>query len=133
MIKLLANMEMNGIKVDDKYLKNLSKKFNERIKKIEKDIFKISGKEFNIGSPKQLGEIIYNDLKIAKSKKTKKGSLATSAKVLEDLALTGHIFPSLVIEWRQVSKLKSTYTDALQEHINKKNKKSTHFLSFSGY
>ena len=54
---------MNGIKVDDKYLKNLSKKFNERIKKIEKEIFKISGKEFNIGSPKQLGEIIYNDLK----------------------------------------------------------------------
>ena len=90
--------------------------------KIEKEIFKLSGKEFNIGSPKQLGEIIYNDLKNCKIKKTKKGSLATSAKILEDLALTGHKFPNLILEWRQVSKLKNTYTDALQEHINKKPK-----------
>ena len=72
MIKLLSNMEMNGIKVDDKYLKKLSNKFEERLKKIEKQIYKLSGKEFNIGSPKQLGEIIYNDLKIAKLKKQKK-------------------------------------------------------------
>ena len=129
MIKLLAKIEMNGIKVDDKYLKDLSQKFKDKIKKIEKEIYKISGKEFNIGSPKQLGEIIYNDLKIAKSKKTKKGSLATSAKVLEDLALTGHKFPNLVIDWRQVSKLKSTYTDALQDHINIRTKRvHTSFL-----
>ena len=94
-----------------------------------KEIYKISGKKFNIGSPKQLGEIIYNDLKIAKLKKTKKGSLATSAKILEDLALTGHKFPNLILEWRQVSKLKSTYTDALQEHINNKTKRvHTSFL-----
>ena len=129
MIKLLSKLEINGIKVDDKYLKVLSKKFEDRLKKIEKAIYKISGKEFNIGSPKQLGEIIYNDLKIAKLKKTKKGSLATNAKILEDLALTGHKFPNLVLEWRQVSKLKSTYTDALQEHINKKTKRvHTSFL-----
>jgi len=129
MVKLLSKLEMNGIKIDDTYLKKLSKKFEERLIKKEKEIYKISGKEFNIGSPKQLGEIIYNDLKIAKLKKTKKGSLATSAKILEDLASTGHKFPKLVIEWRQDSKLKSTYTDALQDHINKKTKRvHTSFL-----
>ncbi len=129
MIKILSRLEMIGIKVDDAYLKKLSKKFEERLMTIEKEIYEISGKKFNIGSPKQLGEIIYNDLKIAKLKKTKKGSLATSAKILEDLASTGHKFPNLVLEWRQVSKLKSTYTDALQEHINKKTKRvHTSFL-----
>ena len=129
MISILSKLETNGIKVDNEYLKKLSKKFEDRLIKIEKDIYKISGKKFNIGSPKQLGEIIYNDLKIAKLKKTKKGGLATSAKILEDLALTGHKFPNLVLEWRQVSKLKSTYTDALQEHINKRTKRvHTSFL-----
>ena len=129
MIKILSKLETNGIKVDDQYLKTLSKKFETRLTKIEKEIFKISGKKFNIGSPKQLGEIIYNDLKIAKLKKTKKGSLATSAKILEDLAVSGHKFPNLVLEWRQVSKLKSTYTDALQEHISKiTNRVHTSFL-----
>ena len=126
MIKILSKLETYGIKVDDNYLKELSKKFEKRLEKIEKEIFKISGKEFNIGSPKQLGEIIYNELKIAKLKKTKKGSLATSAKILEDLALTGQKFPNLILEWRQVSKLKSTYTDALQDHINKDTKEFIH-------
>ena len=129
MIKLLSKLEINGVKVDQVYLEKLSKKFEERLKKIEKEIYEVSGKEFNIGSPKQLGEIIYNDLKIAKLKKTRKGSLATSAKILEDLALTGHKFPNLVLEWRQVSKLKSTYTDALQNHISNKTKRvHTSFL-----
>ena len=129
MVKLLSKIEMNGIKIDDIYLKKLSKKFEERLIKKEKEIYKISGKKFNIESPKQLGEIIYNDLKIAKLKKTKKGSLATNAKILEDLALTGHKFPKLVIEWRQDSKLKSTYTDALQDHIHKDTKRvHTSFL-----
>ena len=129
MIKVLSKLETYGIKVDDDYLKKLSKKFQSRLERIEKKIYNISGKEFNIGSPKQLGEIIYNDLKIAKMKKTKKGGLATNAKILEDLALTGHEFPNLVLEWRQVSKLKSTYTDALQDHINKKTERvHTSFL-----
>ena len=122
MIKLLAKLEANGIKVDANYLKKLSQQFEKKIIKIEKDIYSLAGKEFNIGSPKQLGEIIYNELKIAKLKKTKKGSLATSANVLEDLAYTGHKFPNLVLEWRQLSKLKNTYTDALQEHISTKPK-----------
>jgi len=129
MIKLLSKLEMNGIKVDDLYLKKLSKNFEEKLKKIEKEIYILAGKDFNIASPKQLGEIIYNELKIAKLKKTKKGSLATSANVLEDLAIKGHKFPKLVLEWRQISKLKNTYTDALQDHINKKTKRvHTSFL-----
>ena len=129
MVKLLSKLEMNGIKIDDNYLKKLSKKFEERLIKKEKEIYKIAGKKFNIGSPKQLGEIIYNELKIAKLKKTKKGSLATSAKILDDLAQTGHKFPKLVLEWRQDSKLKSTYTDALQDHINQTTKRvHTSFL-----
>ena len=129
MIKLLSKMEINGIKIDDKYLKNLSQKFDTRIKETEKKIFKLAGKTFNIGSPKQLGEIIYNDLKIAKLKKTKKGSLSTSASVLEDLAYSGHNFPNLVLTWRQLSKLKNTYSDALQTHINSKTKRvHTSFL-----
>jgi len=129
MIKLLSKLEMNGVKVNSSYLKKLSKKFEDRLRKKEKEIYKISGKDFNIGSPKQLGEIIYNDLKIAKLKKTKKGSLATSAKILEDLAAEGHKFPKLVLEWRQDSKLKSTYTDALQDHVNSKTQRvHTSFL-----
>ncbi len=129
MIKLLSKLESNGIKVDDLYLKKLSKNFEERLKNIEKDIYSIAGKNFNIGSPKQLGEIIYNELKIAKLKKTKKGSLATSASILEDLALKGHKFPRKVLQWRQISKLKNTYSDALQDHISKKTKRvHTSFL-----
>ena len=129
MVQLLSKMESNGIKVDDLYLKKLSKKFEDKIRKIEKEIYSIAGKEFNIGSPKQLGEIIYNELKIAKLKKTKKGSLATNANILEDLALTEHKFPKLILKWRQISKLKNTYSDALQDHISKKTKRvHTSFL-----
>ena len=118
MIKILAFMEIQGIKIDYKFLKTLSLKFGKKIDKIQKEVFKISNKEFNIASPKQLGEILYNDLKIADLKKTKKGSFATSASVLEDLAFKGHKFPQLILDWRQVSKLKNTYSDSLPEHIN---------------
>ena len=129
LIKILAFMEMEGIEVDSKFLKSLSLKFGKKIKSLENEIFKISKKEFNIASPKQLGEIIYNDLKIAVLKKTKKGSFATSASVLEDLAFKGHKFPKLILDWRQVSKLKNTYSDALPEHINPKTKRvHTSFL-----
>ena len=129
MVQLLSKIEFNGIKVDDLYLKKLSKKFENKLRKIEKEIYSIASKDFNIGSPKQLGEIIYNELKIAKLKKTKKGSLATNANILEDLALTGHKFPKLILEWRQISKLKNTYSDALQDHISKKTKRvHTSFL-----
>ena len=129
LIPILANMEIEGIKIDYKFLKILSSKFEKKILKIQKDVFKISKKEFNIASPKQLGEILYNELKIADLKKTKKGSFATSAAVLEDLAFKGHKFPQLVLDWRQISKLKNTYSDALPEHINPKTKRvHTSFL-----
>ncbi len=118
MIKILALMEIYGVRIDNEFLKILSSKFEKKIKKIQEQIFKISKKEFNIASPKQLGEIIYNDLKITNLKKTKKGSFATSATVLEDLAFKGHKFPQLVLDWRQLSKLKNTYSDSLPEHIN---------------
>ena len=122
-------MEIEGIKVDDKFLKILSKKFEKKIKDLEKKIFKISKKEFNIASTKQLGEILYNELKISTLKKTKKGSFATSASVLEDLAFKGNELPKLVLDWRQISKLKNTYSDSLQEHINPKTKRvHTSFL-----
>jgi len=129
LIEILAFMEMHGMQIDSKFLKNLSEKFEKKIKNLEKEIFTISKKEFNIGSPKQLGEIIYNELKITVLKKTRKGSFATSASVLEDLAFKGHKFPKLILEWRQVSKLKNTYSDSLPGHINPSTKRvHTSFL-----
>ncbi|MAV62295.1 MAG: DNA polymerase I [Candidatus Pelagibacter sp.] len=129
LIKILAKMEISGVKIDSKFLKELSKKFEQKLKNLEKKIFHISKKEFNIGSTKQLGEIIYNDLKITALKKTKKGSFATSASVLEDLAFKGNEFPKLILDWRQISKLKNTYSDSLPEHINPHTKRvHTSFL-----
>ena len=129
LIKILALMEINGIRLDKSFLKKLSLKFEQKINILEKKIYKISKKEFNIGSTKQLGEIMYNDLKIASLRRTKKGSFATSASVLEDLAFKGNEFPKLILEWRQSSKLKNTYSDSLQEHINQKtNRVHTSFL-----
>ena len=129
LIKILAFMEIEGIKIDNNFLKVLSEKFEKKIRSLEKKIFTISKKEFNIGSPKQIGEIIYNELKIARLKKTRKGSFATSASVLEDLAFKGHEFPKLILDWRQVSKLKNTYSDSLPEHINPNTKRvHTSFL-----
>ncbi len=129
MIKILAFMEIEGVKIDNKFLKLLSSKFEKKIEKIQNQVFKISKKEFNIASPKQLGEIIYNELKIANLKKTKKGSFATSASVLEDLAFKGYKFPQLILDWRQLSKLKNTYSDSLPEHLNPNTKRvHTSFL-----
>ena len=129
LIKILAYMEIEGIKIDSNFLKKLSSKFEKKIQHIQSEIFDISKKNFNIASPKQLGEIIYNDLKIAGLKKTKKGSFATNASVLEDLAFKGHKFPQLVLDWRQLSKLKNTYSDSLPEHLNPNSKRvHTSFL-----
>ena len=129
LIEILAKMEITGVKIDEKFLKKLSVKFEKKIDDLEKEVFKLSNKKFNIGSTKQLGEIMYNDLKISTTKKTKKGSFATSAAVLEDLAYKGHRLPKLVLEWRQLSKLKNTYSDSLPEHLDKKtNRVHTSFL-----
>ena len=129
MVNLLSKMEMEGIKINSSFLKELSRKFNNKIRMLEKEIFSIAKGEFNIGSPKQLGEILYNKLKIATIKKTKKGGFATSAAVLEDLAFKGHKLPMVVLDWRHLTKLKNTYTDALPEHLNvKTNRVHTSFL-----
>tara|TARA_Y100001970_G_scaffold69847_1_gene88998 strand:- start:7837 stop:10608 length:2772 start_codon:yes stop_codon:yes gene_type:complete len=129
MVEILARMEINGVKIDNNFLAKLSDKFSIKIKILEKDIFKITKSKFNIGSTKQLGEILYNQLKIASLKKTKKGSFATSASVLEDLAFKGHKLPKLILDWRQLTKLKNTYSDSLQEHLNPNTKRiHTSFL-----
>jgi len=129
MVNLLSQMEIEGIKINSVFLKELSKKFDNKIKKLEKEIFSIAKGKFNIGSPKQLGEILYNKLKIATIKKTRKGGFATSAAVLGDLAFKGHKLPMVVLDWRQLTKLKNTYTDALPEHLNvKTNRVHTSFL-----
>ncbi len=129
LIEILALMEINGVMLDQKSLQSLSNKFEKKINNLEKEIYKITKKEFKIGSTKQLGEMMYNEMKIASLKKTKKGSFATSAQVLEDLAFKGHALPKLVLDWRQVTKLKNTYSDSLQEHINPNTKRvHTSFL-----
>ena len=129
MVEILAKMEINGVKIDKNFLAKLSNRFRKKIDHLEKDIFKITKTKFNIGSTKQLGEILYNQLKIASLKKTKKGSFATSASVLEDLAFKGHELPKLILDWRQLTKLKNTYSDSLQEHLNPNTKRiHTSFL-----
>ena len=123
LIKVLSLMEELGIKVNQDYLKKLSSNFLDESKKIEKQIFKITKKKFNIGSTKQLGEILFVDMKIKGGKKTKTGIFSTDLNILEDLFLQGHEIARLVLEWREVSKLRSTYTDALQDQIDNKTKR----------
>ncbi len=123
LLNVLSSMEELGIKVNQQYLNDLSNQFNKEAKKIEKQIYKITGKEFNIGSPKQLGEIIFVEMKIKGGKKTKTGTYSTDSGILEDLSSEGHKIAKLVLEWREVSKLRSTYTDALQEQIDLKTKR----------
>ena len=117
LIAPIQSMENNGIKVDKKYLSNLSVKFSKRIEDLEKKIYKQTGSEFNIGSPKQLSEILFDKLKLKPPKKTKTGEKSTGIEVLEDLAYEGNKVADTIIQWRQLSKLKNTYTDALQNHI----------------
>ncbi|MFM7673006.1 MAG: DNA polymerase I [Candidatus Fonsibacter sp.] len=129
MIKILADMEEIGIKVDVNILKDLSKQFEKNIKDLEKKMYILSGEEFNIASTKQLGDILYKKLKIIGTKKTKKGNYATNVNILEDLAFQGHELPKLILDWRQISKLKNTYTDNLVDFINSKTKRiHTSFL-----
>ena len=129
LVGVLARMENNGIKIDQTILNKLSDTFTKDLKGLEKKIYKIAGEKFNIASTKQLGDILYEKLKISGTKKTKKGNFATNVNVLEDLSGKGHEFPKLVLDWRQKSKLKNTYTDTLPEFINQKTKRiHTSFL-----
>ena len=118
MITILANMEIEGIKIDNKFLKILSSNFEKKILKIQKEVFKISKKEFNIASPKQLGEVLFEKLNLPGGKKNKSGGFQTGADILEDLSAKGFEIASYLLEWRKMSKLKSTYSDSLMLHIN---------------
>ena len=118
LIPVLAKMEMNGIKVDRNTLSRMSNNFAQSMSGLEAEIYNLAGQNFNVGSPKQLGEILFDKLELPGGKKGKTGAYGTGVDVLEDLASEGHELPVKVLDWRQMSKLKSTYTDALQGHIN---------------
>ena len=121
--KVIMDIEKNGVCIDEEILKDLSLKFQKEILNIETKCFEIVGSEFNLGSPKQIGEILFDKLKIKGGKKTPSGAWSTDAETLNFLASSGHALPKLLLEWRGLSKLKSTYTDALPTFVNKKTKR----------
>jgi len=117
LVPVLAAMERSGIKVDRDTLSRMSNAFAQKMAGLEDEIYGLAGRKFNVGSPAQVGEILFDEMGLEGGKKGKNGKYATGAEVLEDLA-TLHEMPARVLDWRQLSKLKSTYTDALQDHIN---------------
>lgn len=119
LVPVLAEMERHGIKVDQAELRAMSEEFGRRMAVLEQDIHRLAGEPFNVGSPKQLGEILFERMSLPGGKKSAKtGAYQTGADVLEGLAAQGHDLPRRVLEWRQIQKLKSTYADALVEQIN---------------
>ena len=129
LLKVLASMEIEGINLDTKFLNNLSGKTNQKLIKIQKDIFEISGEEFNISSPKQLGEILFEKMKVSKNpKKTKTGQYSTAEDILSNLAKDND-FVKLILKFRSVSKLLNTYIDSLPKQISRStNRIHTNFL-----
>ncbi|KGM89507.1 DNA polymerase I [Roseovarius mucosus DSM 17069] len=117
LVPVLARMERHGVLVDRDTLRAMSGKFAQKMAALESEIHELAGRSFNVGSPKQLGEILFDEMGLPGGEKGKTGAYATGADVLEDLA-TEHNLPARVLDWRQLSKLKSTYTDALQDHID---------------
>ena len=118
LVPVLAEMEMRGVKVDRDALSRMSNNFAQKMAALEDEIHGRAGENFNVGSPKQLGEILFDKMGLEGGKKGKTGAYSTGVDVLEDLAAEGHDLPARVLDWRQMSKLKSTYTDALQNHIH---------------
>jgi DNA polymerase-1 len=118
LIPVLVAMEREGVLVDRDELKNLSRDFARRMGDLEAEVHKLAGREFNLGSPKQLGEVLFDEMGLGGGKRGKTGAYGTAADVLEELAAQGHELPSRVLEWRQIQKLKSTYADALLEQID---------------
>ena len=118
LVPVLATMEMHGIMVDRDVLSRMSNNFAQKMVGLEDEIHKLVGRSFNVGSPKQLGEILFDEMGLQGGKKGKTGAYSTGVDILEDLAAEGNELPARVLDWRQMSKLKSTYTDALQNHIN---------------
>ena len=111
-------MEAHGVKVDRQALSRLSGDFAQRMAALEEEIHALAGTRFNVGSPKQLGEVLFDRLSLGGGRKGKTGAYSTGADILEELAAQGHDLPARVLDWRMLSKLKSTYTDTLQDAIN---------------
>ena len=118
LIPVLLDMERAGIEVDADELRRISADFETRMGVMQLEIFRLAGHEFNLGSTKQLGEVLFDEMKLPGGRRTKTGAYGTDAVILQDLADQGHPLPALVLDWRQLQKLKSTYTDALITEIN---------------
>ncbi|MGK8638698.1 DNA polymerase I [Brucella anthropi] len=123
LVDVLARMEERGIAVDRQVLSRLSGDLAQAAAAYEDEIYELAGERFNIGSPKQLGDILFGKMSLSGASKTKTGQWSTSAQVLEDLAAEGHPLPRKIVDWRQLTKLKSTYTDALPGFINPETKR----------
>jgi DNA polymerase I len=119
LVEVLARMEARGISIDRQILSRLSGDLAQSAAAIEEEIYTLAGERFNIGSPKQLGDILFGRMGFPGGSKTKTGQWSTSAQVLEDLAAAGHELPRKIVDWRQLTKLKSTYTDALPGYIHR--------------
>lgn len=118
LIPVIAEMELSGIKVDPKILKKMSDDFGKALMVLEEEIHALAGHPFNVASPKQVGEVLFNEMGLKGGSKTKTGDWSTSVDVLEELAEQGHEIVKKILDFRQLAKLKSTYTDALQDQIN---------------
>ncbi|MEO0543070.1 MAG: DNA polymerase I [Pseudomonadota bacterium] len=123
LVPVIARMEERGVSVDRQILSRLSGEFAQKAGAFEDEIYELAGEKFNVGSPKQLGEILFDKMSLPGGKKTKTGQWATGAQQLEDLAAEGHELPRKIVDWRQLTKLKSTYTDALPGYINPETKR----------
>jgi DNA polymerase-1 len=123
MVATLAAMEQRGVAIDRTMLARLSGEFAQEMARLEEEICELAGERFNLGSPKQLGDILFGKMGLPGAKKTATGAWSTSASVLDDLAEEGYAFPAKVLEWRQLSKLKSTYADALPNYVNPQTKR----------
>ncbi|MCG7361749.1 DNA polymerase I [Roseomonas sp. ACRSG] len=118
MIGVLKQMEMEGIRVDGVELARIGEDFSQRMVTLEQQIHELAGRPFNVGSPKQLGEILFDEMKLPGGKRGKAGAWGTDAAVLEDLSARGHELPKTVLHWRQLSKLKSTYVEGLAAQLD---------------
>ena len=118
LIPVLARMEERGIAIDRQKLSRLSGEFAQRAGALEEEIYEVAGERFTIGSPKQLGDILFGRMALPGGTRTKSGQWSTTAQVLEELAAEGYELPRKIVDWRQLTKLKSTYTDALPDYIH---------------
>ncbi|MVA57060.1 DNA polymerase I [Agrobacterium vitis] len=123
LVPVLADMEERGITIDRQILSRLSGELAQKAAAFEDEIYELAGERFNVGSPKQLGDILFGRMNLPGGSKTKTGQWSTSAQVLEDLAAQGEPLPRKIVDWRQLTKLKSTYTDALPGYVHPQTKR----------